>query len=67
LTPTQRLKAIAEIIEDVDNREMVSDGPIMTTRLAMTDAEMVRIYRLAIGARKAPAAGATINKQPKGD
>jgi hypothetical protein len=49
MTPNARLKRIAEIIELVDQRCLVSDGPVGNTRDEMTDGEMRRIYRLALG------------------
>lgn len=51
-TPTQRLKEIAEIIEDVDRRCEVADGPVTSTRREMRDSELCRIYKLAKGRRK---------------
>ena len=50
-TPNQRLEEIAKIIERVDNRCMVADGPVTKTRHEMTDNEMRSIYRLAKGPR----------------
>jgi hypothetical protein len=47
LTPVERLKAIEEIIEDVDNRAMVCDGDVPKTKDEMTHAEVRRIYLLA--------------------
>lgn len=47
MTPTQRLRAIEEIIEDVDNRCMAVDGPVSKTREEITDAEIRQIYKLA--------------------
>lgn len=50
MTEEQRLKAIAEIIEGVDLRCMAADGPVAHhTQGEMTDAEMLRIYKLAKG------------------
>jgi hypothetical protein len=46
-TPTQRLRAIAQILEDVDNRCMAVDGPVDQTRDEITDEEYRRIYVLA--------------------
>lgn len=48
-TPTERLAAIADIIETVDNRAMAVDGPVTPTLQEMTQPEMTRIYLLAIG------------------
>ncbi len=48
LTPTQRLKEIAQIIEGVDNRAAACDGPVTPTLIEMTQKEMSRIYRLAV-------------------
>lgn len=44
-----RLREIADIIESVDQRCAAADGPVSDTRHEMTDKEMRRIYRLAIG------------------
>jgi hypothetical protein len=51
MTPNARLKRIQEIIELVDQRCLVCDGPVGNTRDEMTDKELRRIYRLAIGRR----------------
>lgn len=50
LTPTQRLKRIAAIIENVDQRAMAADGNVTPTLLEMTQREMSEIYELARGA-----------------
>jgi len=44
-----RLVRIAEIIEHVDNRCMVADGPVPPTLQEMTQPEMSEIYALATG------------------
>ena len=49
ITPTQRLREIAEIIEQVDNRAMAADGPVTPTLQEMTQKEMSQIYALAKG------------------
>jgi hypothetical protein len=49
LTPTQRLKEIAEIIEFVDHRCLAYDGPVGSTLEEMTQKEISKIYELAIG------------------
>ena len=47
--PAKRACAeICAIIEEVDNRCLVADGPVLPTRREITDAEMKRIYRLAM-------------------
>ena len=51
MTPLQRLKKIAEIIEGVDNRCMAVDGPVTPTLQEMTQKEISKIYRLAKGKR----------------
>ncbi len=48
-SPLARLKRIAEIIEAVDDRAMVADGPVTNTRHEMTDREMRTIYEIACG------------------
>ena len=47
LTPTERLRRIAEIVEDVDRRCMAYDGPVGNTRQEMTDDEMRQIWYYA--------------------
>jgi hypothetical protein len=47
--PKVRLREIAKIIEDVDRRCMVADGPVTPTRREITDSELRRIYKLARG------------------
>jgi len=42
-----RLKAIAEIIEAVENRCLAVDGPVRPTLEEMRPTEMVKIYKLA--------------------
>jgi polysaccharide pyruvyl transferase WcaK-like protein len=42
-----RLDAIAQIIEDVDQRCIACDGPVTPTKDEITSREIVRIYRLA--------------------
>lgn len=49
LTPKQRLKEIADIIEAVDMRCAAVDGPVTPTLEEMTPQEIKKIYRLAIG------------------
>lgn len=49
LSTTQRLKNIARIIEDVDDRCLTADGPVSDTREEMTAGEMRHIYKLANG------------------
>jgi hypothetical protein len=46
---SERLRRIAEIIEDVDNRCMAVDGPVSDTRQEITKEEMREIYQLASG------------------
>lgn len=48
----RRLKAIAEIIENVDNRCMMDEGPVTPTLEEMTQSEMSAIYRLAKGIKR---------------
>lgn len=48
-TPTQRLRGIANILEGVDFRCMVVDGPVTPTRQEITDNELRAIYLLATG------------------
>ena len=43
----RRLKRIAEIIEDVDQRCMAADGPVTPTLQEMTQDEISEIYKLA--------------------
>jgi len=43
----KRLKAIAEVIEAVDNRCAAVDGPVRATREEIRDHELVTIYELA--------------------
>lgn len=47
MTPEQRLKKIAEIIEFVDGRCMVADGDVPSTLNEMTQSEISEIYQLA--------------------
>lgn len=47
MTYEQRLDAIAEILEIVDNRCAAADGPVTKTRHEITDEEYRRIYKLA--------------------
>lgn len=49
MTPEQRLHAIADILEEVDNRCMAVDGPVTETRHEITGDELRLIYRLAAG------------------
>lgn len=49
LTPEERLQAIAEIIEGVDNRALWADGPVTPTLEEIRQSEMTEIYRLATG------------------
>lgn len=49
ITKSKRLRRIAEIIEDVDNRCMAADGPVTPTLQEMTQKEMSEIYGLAKG------------------
>lgn len=49
MTPNQRLFRIAEILENVDRRCEVADGPVTKTQEEITAAEMLEIYRLAKG------------------
>jgi hypothetical protein len=42
-----RLRKIAIIIENVDQRCTAADGPVSNTRIEMTDDEMRQIYRLS--------------------
>lgn len=43
----RRLRRIAQIIEDVDNRCLAADGPVTPTLQEMTVDEMREIYGLA--------------------
>ena len=52
-TPEMRLKAIAEILEVVDNRCMAVDGPVSKTKDEITDNEFRRIYLLSKAKGKA--------------
>ena len=45
----KRLNLITDIIETVENRCMVVDGPVTKTLDEMTNEEMRRIYRIARG------------------
>jgi hypothetical protein len=45
----ERLARIAKIIEAVDDRCMVADGPISPTMTEMDQTEMSEIYHLACG------------------
>lgn len=45
----KRLKAIAEILEAVDNRCMAADGDVTPTKDEITADELKKIYQLAIG------------------
>lgn len=47
LTPEKRLGRIAEIIELVDSRCMVADGPVTPTLKEMTQGEISEIYHLS--------------------
>ena len=47
-----RLDQIAQIIEDVDNRCIVVDGPVMPTLQEMTQKEISKIYALASAKRR---------------
>jgi len=49
-TNIERLKRIAKIIENVDHRCMIADGPVISTMQEMTQSEMSEIYTLATGA-----------------
>jgi len=49
ITQRRRLARIAEIIENVDRRCEVADGPVARTRDEITGDELKRIYRLAKG------------------
>jgi hypothetical protein len=49
----KRLRKIASLIEEVDNRAAAADGPVTPTRLEMTDREMRQVYALTKGVRKA--------------
>lgn len=53
MTPSQRLKCIAVIIEAVDNRCAAADGPVTATLKEMQSWELVKIYGLATGDPKA--------------
>lgn len=52
-TPSERLAAIEQLIESVENRAMAVDGPVNNTRKEMTDQEMQYIYAYAIGPKRA--------------
>ena len=52
MTPTERLREIARIIEAVDDRAMACDGPVTPTLQEMTQEEISRIYALAKGKAK---------------
>ena len=59
-----RLKRIAQIIEDVDNRCMFVDGPVSPTLQEMTQEEISEVYHLAKGARfRPPAAGDAVRER----
>lgn len=47
MTPTERLKMIAVIIETVDQRCAAADGPVTATNREITQWEISKIYRLA--------------------
>lgn len=46
MTAKDKLRRIAEIIEDVDNRCMAVDGPVSLTKDEITTKELKEIYRL---------------------
>lgn len=46
----QRLRAIADLIEAVDNRCLAADGPVTKFQDEVTDAELRKLYQLATGA-----------------
>lgn len=49
LTPEDRLKLIAQIIYDVDQRCCAADGPVPPTLTEMRQSEIQEIYDLANG------------------
>jgi hypothetical protein len=51
MTLEERLRRIAVIIEDVDNRCMAADGPVTPTMSEMDQTEMSEIYHLACGVK----------------
>lgn len=50
-SPLARLKRIAEIIDLVEQRCLIVDGPVANTRHEMTDQELRMIYEIALGYR----------------
>lgn len=68
LKKADRLARIAQIIEDVDNRAMATDGPVPPTLSIMTQSEISEIYNLARATQHTGiSAGPVFNKPPKGD
>ena len=49
MTEAERLIAIAEILDAVDNRCLAVDGPVSPTRHEITDRELRTIYLNALG------------------
>jgi hypothetical protein len=48
MTDRARLRRIAQIIQEVDNRCLAADGPVTPTLQEMTQDELSRIYALAL-------------------
>lgn len=48
------IQAALDVFYTVDNRSMAADGPVTSTRLAMTDAELKKIYNHLKAAEGAP-------------
>jgi hypothetical protein len=63
LTPTQRLKEIAELIEAVDNRCLAADGPVAGFAEMIEQIEFRRVYLLAKGDRRACRTGNARSKR----
>jgi hypothetical protein len=53
MTPVQRLKEIAELIERVDDRCLAVDGPVAEFHEMVEQVEFRRLYLLAKGDRRA--------------
>jgi hypothetical protein len=45
-------KEIKSIIDSIENRCLATDGPVTNTRIEMTNAELIKIYRLASSSGK---------------
>ena len=43
----KKLNNIRNLIETIESRAMAIDGPVNNTRNEMTDAELIKIYKLS--------------------